>query len=796
MAYDFSTIDANDFELLARDLLNAKFGLDLQSFKSGKDRGIDLRVSTPENPNAIIVQVKHYLKSGFLPLSRDLEQIELPKVRTLQPGKYMIVTSVSLSPQEKDSLVKLLSPYLHSSNEIFGKEDLNKYLSELPNIETKWYKLWLTSVDVLGRIVQNGTLGANEFVSSKILRTTQLYVHCPSYDVAFDILKEHKYLLITGQPGVGKTTLAYFLTYNYLANGYQLLHIDTDISQATEHFKDDPSIKQVIFFDDFLGENYLEVNRPKTTESAFVLFLERIMASENKYLILTTRTTIYNNALDKYEKMERMKVSVARREIVLDQYTILDKARILYKHVYFSDIPLEYKTEICSSQNYWKIIEHTNYNPRLIEFITQKKHVPAELPEGYLAFVLNNLKNPKEVWKYFYREQLNTEERLLLHVVFTQNYSAKTADTKMMFLYMLNYEVEKYNFRPGLNPFQSSLKRLLDGTLKKEIGWNTDRVTFINPSIADFLKFYFLQNEEERTKLLNGTCTIEQFENYKQSFFTFERPNTAEISMFVNLLIDDADKLSTYAELKREKSRDAYVTLRAAALLNGLYGLDTKTENRAQHFIFNSISNYPIENINPESRKYYCQSVRYSNWGGPLYEYLQANWTAIINGLFLACLEENDFDEVKELFDEYNQNYDVFIKDEDNLELLSCCLRDFVDNRTADWIRDEQLSVFSDEDWRKMKANITKKRESIFRTFQIEDDWFDEEGFFNSTDVNDLIEINTGQKKASLKNQLNNTQRASTTKDEDLVKEVELLFRGEYEPTFVKNKAEEIGLPF
>lgn len=40
MGYDFSTLDSNDFELLARDILNAKFGMDLQSFKAGKDKGI------------------------------------------------------------------------------------------------------------------------------------------------------------------------------------------------------------------------------------------------------------------------------------------------------------------------------------------------------------------------------------------------------------------------------------------------------------------------------------------------------------------------------------------------------------------------------------------------------------------------------------------------------------------------------------------------------------------------------------------------------------------------------------
>ena len=104
MAYDFSTLDSNDFELLARDLLNAKFKLDLQSFKTGKDKGIDLRYSSPENINEIVVQVKHYFKSGFKALYKTMESEELSKVRDLNPGKYLLITSIELSQTEKEKL--------------------------------------------------------------------------------------------------------------------------------------------------------------------------------------------------------------------------------------------------------------------------------------------------------------------------------------------------------------------------------------------------------------------------------------------------------------------------------------------------------------------------------------------------------------------------------------------------------------------------------------------------------------------------------------------------------------------
>src|SRR5437868_1113200 len=333
MAYDFSVLNDKEFEILARDILNRKFTLDLQDFKIGKDRGKDLRFSSAENKDSIIVQAKNYPKSGTKKLIRDLKIDELPKVKEFAPDRYIIVTSVELSEKDKDDLYSYFNPFILTPNDIFGKEDLTKYLAEFQDLETRCYKLWLSSTNVLNSVLHNAILGKSAFEENKIRRTIRLYIHSKSYDDAFEILIKHKYILITGQPGVGKTTLASLLSYYLLAKEYQLIYIDSDVKDAEHLFSPSPEVKQVFFFDDFLGANYLEIFNPKTTESGFVNFLERIKNSENKYLILTTRTTIFRTALDRYEKMKRVKVDIARKEIELGQYSDLDKAKILYSHL-------------------------------------------------------------------------------------------------------------------------------------------------------------------------------------------------------------------------------------------------------------------------------------------------------------------------------------------------------------------------------------------------------------------------------------------------------------------------------
>jgi restriction endonuclease len=98
MSYDFKSLSSADFEELTRDLLQAELGIHLESFKAGKDGGIDLRHSRDED-GSLIVQCKHY--SDFNALLQVLK-LEVSKVKKLNPNRYILSTSTGCSPQQKD----------------------------------------------------------------------------------------------------------------------------------------------------------------------------------------------------------------------------------------------------------------------------------------------------------------------------------------------------------------------------------------------------------------------------------------------------------------------------------------------------------------------------------------------------------------------------------------------------------------------------------------------------------------------------------------------------------------------
>ena len=226
--YDYKSLSPLDFEELTRDLLQAEWNVALEAFKSGRDQGIDLRYA-PLAGGTTIVQCKHYASSSISNLLSHLRSSELPKVERLRPQRYVLVTSLPLSPADKDKLIELFRPFILGSADIIGADDLNGLLSRHPDIERANFKLWLTSTTVLDRVLHNAEVSQTEFEVDRIRRKLPVFVQNKAFPRAQQLLDEHRVVIISGVPGIGKTTLAEMLLYAHLEDGYQPIVMQTDV---------------------------------------------------------------------------------------------------------------------------------------------------------------------------------------------------------------------------------------------------------------------------------------------------------------------------------------------------------------------------------------------------------------------------------------------------------------------------------------------------------------------------------------------------------------------------------------
>ena len=164
----------------------------------------------------------------------------------------------------------------------------------------------LKSSRVLSVLFNNGIIGRSAFSLEEILQESQKYVITTNHHQALKKLEQLGVVIITGEPGVGKTTLANHLCLHYTSRTYSYLKISDDIKEAESVF--DPELKQIFYFDDFLGRNYLEALRGH--EGAQITqFIRRVSASQNKKFVLTSRSTILNQGKLLIDSLEHQNIN-------------------------------------------------------------------------------------------------------------------------------------------------------------------------------------------------------------------------------------------------------------------------------------------------------------------------------------------------------------------------------------------------------------------------------------------------------------------------------------------------------
>lgn len=412
MAYDFSQLNDKEFEALVADLLSVYFGKRIERFKPGKDGGVDGRFFS-DSDRETILQCKHYLKTGYSGLISKLKNNEAKKVIKLSPETYIFATSLPLSRENKKEIKEVFSPFLKREDAVFGQEDLNDILSENPRIEEKYFKLWITSTTVFDRIINNAIKGRSQHELERIQENSFKYVQTNNHKKAFKILEENHVVIISGEPGIGKTVLAENLGLFYASKDFEFIDIQESLSEAETVYI--PETKQVFYFDDFLGSNYFEIIENKK-DSHIVKFIDRIKRDKTKRFILTSRTNIFKSGLLHSPIFTNNKIEQQEYLIKIDSLSELDRAMILYNNIWFSNLPEDYIDELYIKKRYKDIINHKNFNPRLVQFITDMDRIPVDESKKYWEYIVRTLDNPIDVWDDCFKRQSNPFVRCLVNL--------------------------------------------------------------------------------------------------------------------------------------------------------------------------------------------------------------------------------------------------------------------------------------------------------------------------------------------------------------------------------------------
>ncbi|MGV8090758.1 MAG: restriction endonuclease [Mangrovibacterium sp.] len=582
--YDFLVLSPFEFENISRDLLQKKLSVFIESFTTGRDSGIDLRYAKGKNINTII-QAKRY--KDFTSLFNHLRG-EAAKVKKLAPDNYIITTSVGLTPANKDTIKELFRPFIKDTSDILGKDDLNNLLSIYNDIELKYYKLWLSSTNILEKVLHSKIYNQSAFELEEIKEQVKLYVQNESFNKALDILKNNKYVIISGIPGIGKTTLSRVLILYLLSNGFnEFIYLNQFIDDGYEFFSDGK--KQVFFFDDFLGKNFFEKKHSPNEDTRIVKFIEKIKRSPDKVLILATREYILNQAKNAFEAFKINDIEIAKCVLDLSSYTNLIKAQIIYNHLYFAEVPVGHLEDLISEiegdwlkrKKYSQLITHPNYNPRIIETIIQRrvwKHCPAN---QFATVFKSFLDNPESVWLYAFENSLDKFSQYALIVLLSMGTPVTIEDWEKTLKEFLVVNAYKFQISYDSIKFERALRELENTFIKtKKDSYRTIVVEYQNPSIQDFLVNY-MRNKKD---LIRSVFDSAVFTNQFFTVFTTITTDVDDTKHNRKILLDE-----DFIENIVTRLIQVYPELRSCRAIKHMYNKNDST------YFWSADSNYKYE---------------------------------------------------------------------------------------------------------------------------------------------------------------------------------------------------------
>jgi hypothetical protein len=155
----------------------------------------------------------------------------------------------------------------------------------------------------------------------------------------------------------------------------------------------------------------------------------------------------------------------------------------------FGELAPEFVEQLYVDKRYKVIVEHPNFNPRLIAFITDSHKVAGVPAEQYWDYVEAMLKNPHDVWQGFFEDQLDAMGRIIVTLVAFQGGEIAEPHLRAALERARLQEVPPPSPSEWALAFERSYRMSVGAIITRNVGraGKDPVVGLFNPSVGDFI---------------------------------------------------------------------------------------------------------------------------------------------------------------------------------------------------------------------------------------------------------------------------------------------------------------------